>query len=187
MLRRHIAELPDGHGCAVVDATAENTGLPDESVDLVTVFHAFQWLDPARVLPEVARILRPGGVLAIAGTRIPPRIDDDIDAAFTDYRRRVAALRPADTRPRPSRTELLADSGLFHDVRAVALHAEDAGDAVRLLDLTRTLGGTAALLRAGHTEADLGLDRLAALARDRLRRPVPWTWTWTCYLATRPS
>lgn len=185
VLRRNIAELPDGHGCAVVDATAENTGLPDESADLVTVFHAFQWLDPHQVLPEAVRILRPGGVFAIAGTAMSPRIDDAVDAAFAECRRRVAALRPPDTRPRQNRTELLTASGLFRDIRAIKLHASDEGDADRLIDLIRTLRGTAALLRSGHTEAELGIDRLGELAHDRLRGPMPWTWTWTCYLATR--
>ncbi len=45
---------------------AEATGLPEASVDVVTMFQAFHWCDGARALVEFARILRPGGVLAVA-------------------------------------------------------------------------------------------------------------------------
>ncbi|HYM25450.1 MAG TPA: class I SAM-dependent methyltransferase [Vicinamibacterales bacterium] len=51
------------------DGTAEATGLPDGSVDLVTVAQAFHWLDVAPTLREFARILRPAGRLAIVWNR----------------------------------------------------------------------------------------------------------------------
>ena len=46
-------------------ATAEATGLPDGSADLVTVAQAWHWFDTAAAGAEVLRILRPGGVLAL--------------------------------------------------------------------------------------------------------------------------
>jgi len=42
-------------------ATAENTGLPDGSIDFVVAGQAFHWFDAALALPEFQRILRPGG------------------------------------------------------------------------------------------------------------------------------
>ncbi len=47
------------------DATAENTGLWDNSVDLVTTFQAFHWFNPEPTLKEFNRILKPSGRLAI--------------------------------------------------------------------------------------------------------------------------
>jgi SAM-dependent methyltransferase len=44
---------------------AEQSGLPDRSVDLVTVAQAFHWLDHERFYPEVRRVSRPGGVVAL--------------------------------------------------------------------------------------------------------------------------
>ena len=35
--------------------------LPDGSVDAVSSAQAYHWFDPARALPEIARVLRPGG------------------------------------------------------------------------------------------------------------------------------
>ena len=48
-----------------VDGRADATGLPDASVDLVTVAQAFHWFDEAAARREFARILRPGGLAAI--------------------------------------------------------------------------------------------------------------------------
>src|SRR5689334_4003549 len=46
----------------VVDGTAEATTLPDGCADVVTASQALHWFDPARAFPEIARVLRPGGV-----------------------------------------------------------------------------------------------------------------------------
>ncbi|MBY8880324.1 class I SAM-dependent methyltransferase [Actinacidiphila acidipaludis] len=43
---------------------AEDIPLPDASVDAVLVGQAFHWFDQEKALPEIARVLRPGGVLA---------------------------------------------------------------------------------------------------------------------------
>ncbi|WP_426663566.1 class I SAM-dependent methyltransferase [Rhodanobacter aciditrophus] len=48
-----------------VDGRADATGLPDASIDLVTVAQAFHWFDPASTWREFARILRPGGLAAV--------------------------------------------------------------------------------------------------------------------------
>lgn len=45
--------------------TAEEIPLEDNSVDAVLVAQAWHWVDPARAVPEVARVLRPGGRLGL--------------------------------------------------------------------------------------------------------------------------
>jgi SAM-dependent methyltransferase len=57
-LRRHLPGIPAEHG------TAEAIPLPDASVDAVLAGQAMHWFDMDRALPEIARVLRPGGVLA---------------------------------------------------------------------------------------------------------------------------
>lgn len=46
-------------------APAEHTGLPDASVDLVTVAQALHWFNVEAFYREVDRVLRPSGVLAV--------------------------------------------------------------------------------------------------------------------------
>ena len=49
----------------VLAGSAEELPLPDAAVDLVAVGQAFHWFDLDRALPELARVLRPGGRLAL--------------------------------------------------------------------------------------------------------------------------
>lgn len=55
------AELP---GVTALAGSAEDIPLPASSVDAVLVGQAFHWFDPERAGAEIARVLRPGGVLA---------------------------------------------------------------------------------------------------------------------------
>jgi len=48
-----------------IDAPAENTGLPDASLDLVTVAQAFHWFDADAFRAECQRILKPGGLVLL--------------------------------------------------------------------------------------------------------------------------
>lgn len=48
-----------------IGGTAENTGLPDHSADLITVAQALHWFHLDRARAEFARILKPGGCCAV--------------------------------------------------------------------------------------------------------------------------
>lgn len=50
---------------APVVCRAEDIPLPSSSVDVVVAAQAFHWFDKERALPEIARVLRPGGVLSL--------------------------------------------------------------------------------------------------------------------------
>ena len=57
-LRRAMPEVRS------VPGSAEEMPLPDASVDAVLAGQAMHWFDLDRAMPEIARVLRPGGVLA---------------------------------------------------------------------------------------------------------------------------
>lgn len=57
--------LADYDGFVSVDGRAEATTLDDDSVDLVAAGQAFHWFDAAASRLEFARILRPGGFVAL--------------------------------------------------------------------------------------------------------------------------
>jgi SAM-dependent methyltransferase len=51
----------------LLHATAESTPLPDQAFDIVFCDHgAMSFADPFRTVPETARLLRPGGLLAFS-------------------------------------------------------------------------------------------------------------------------
>lgn len=62
-MRRQLARAVPG--VPVVAGTAEAIPLPDQSADAVLLAQAWHWVDPARALPEVARVLRPRGQLGL--------------------------------------------------------------------------------------------------------------------------
>ncbi|WP_433788505.1 class I SAM-dependent methyltransferase [Actinoplanes sp. CA-252034] len=49
----------------ILEGTGERVPLPDASVDAAVCAQAWHWVDPARVVPEMARVLRPGGTLSL--------------------------------------------------------------------------------------------------------------------------
>jgi SAM-dependent methyltransferase len=49
----------------VLAGTAEDLPLEEASADAVTVGQAFHWFDPGPAAAEIARVLRPGGALAL--------------------------------------------------------------------------------------------------------------------------
>ena len=77
-----------------VAAAAEATTLPDASVDLVTAAQAFHWFDGTACRREFARILRPGGAVALvwneretAGTPFLADYEALLHRHATDYAR----------------------------------------------------------------------------------------------------
>jgi SAM-dependent methyltransferase len=55
-------------GVDVRAGRGEAMPLPDASADAVFVSTAWHWLDPARAVPEIARVLKPGGRLGVIWT-----------------------------------------------------------------------------------------------------------------------
>jgi SAM-dependent methyltransferase len=60
-----VRSLPALDVLDVLDGTAERLPVPDASVDAVVVGQAFHWFDGDRALPEIHRVLVPGGGLAM--------------------------------------------------------------------------------------------------------------------------
>jgi ubiquinone/menaquinone biosynthesis C-methylase UbiE len=71
MLERLRAKLPDVRTSV---GTAEEIPAPDASYDVVVVAQAFHWFDHDRALPEIARVLKPGGRIAVVWNARDERI-----------------------------------------------------------------------------------------------------------------
>ena len=57
-----------------VAGTGESIPLADSSQDAVFVSSAWHWMDPVRAVPEIARVLRPGGRFGVLGTTRDRRV-----------------------------------------------------------------------------------------------------------------
>ena len=58
-LRRVLPDVPAHLG------SAEAIPLPDDSADAVLIAQAWHWVEPANAVPEIARVLSPGGRLGL--------------------------------------------------------------------------------------------------------------------------
>jgi SAM-dependent methyltransferase len=66
---------------------AENSCLPEHSVDLVTSAQAFHWFNHANFFHEVTRVLKPGGVLGVwcyGLVEITPEVDAWVYRLYND-------------------------------------------------------------------------------------------------------
>lgn len=73
-----LAQATPHPGVTYRRATAEDSGIADGSVDLVTVAQAAHWFDLDRFYAEVRRVLAPGGAVALwcyLGVTLEPAID----------------------------------------------------------------------------------------------------------------
>lgn len=63
---------------------AESPDFPDQSFDLVTVGQAAHWFDFERFYPEVRRVMKPGGLLALVGYNLL-RVDAPTEAVIEHF------------------------------------------------------------------------------------------------------
>ena len=73
-----IAQAPRDSRIEYRVAEAEDSGIDDHFVDLVTVASAIHWFDLGRFYAEVSRVVRPGGVIAV-WTYYTPAFGNDVD------------------------------------------------------------------------------------------------------------
>ena len=85
------------HGAALA-GSAEAIPLEEASVDAVFVGEAFHWFDPAAAIPEVARVLRSRGGLAVVSTHWwetePPLPEAALEPLSKPYERSLPQRRP---------------------------------------------------------------------------------------------
>jgi SAM-dependent methyltransferase len=96
--------------------SAERIPLDDGSVDGVFVAQAFHWFDKPVALPEIARVLRPGGVFAIVWNEGNDDLPDPRPAELVREVNALADAVPHRWRDEPRWEDVLRDSGLFEDV-----------------------------------------------------------------------
>ena len=165
-----LAVAESAPGIEYREAYAHDTGLPDESADLVTASQSLHWMEPEPTFAEAARILRPGGVFAAYDYDWPPLVDPEVDEAFIAHRERRAELRAqrgiqrgADRWAKHEHLKRLRASGRFRLCREVVLHSVEQGNAERLVGFAHSLG-LPAIASDEELERELRVHELEAVA-----------------------
>jgi SAM-dependent methyltransferase len=170
-----------------VGASAYETGLSDECADLVTAAQSLQWMKLDRAAPEIARILRPGGVFCAYNYFRSQLRSWEASEVFEEVRRRKVQLVRENGYEHPRFPDAAAEleaAGVFHRVREIVLHSVVQCDGVRLLGFALSEGSTRMLPEQGVSEEELGLDRLRAVCAE-LREPMPWWLGYQVWLCLR--
>jgi ubiquinone/menaquinone biosynthesis C-methylase UbiE len=129
-------QVPDAR---VLAGTAEEIPLPDESVDAVFVAEAFHWFDLERAPAEIARVLRPGGRLAVLWNNF-----DGGEGWFKELHETVKARRlPGPQMPHavPWREAIEAQFGELSEEEARHEHVLDREGLISQIASFSSIGG----------------------------------------------
>src|SRR5262245_40012486 len=159
------------HGGALA-GSAEDIPLDDASVDAVFVGEAFHWFDPEVAIPELARVLRPRGGLAVVSTHwwetAPPLPAAALEVLSEPWERSQPLRRPPwdDT----------FDGSPFEPLRYERADDELTVDVETLLTLYSTTSSLAAL---PPDERSALFERVRPLLAGPYRLPLRHELVWT--------
>jgi SAM-dependent methyltransferase len=155
--RRRLADRPE---VSIWSGDAHALPLGDASVDRARTDRVLQHVaDPAGVLAEALRVLRPGGLLAIAEPDWDTLAVADEDVATSRAWARFVAAQVRNATVGRQLVRLAVGAGFaIRSVKAVPVVFRDFADAEQILGLRRT---TARAVQAGVPIAPQWLERLA--------------------------
>jgi SAM-dependent methyltransferase len=163
-------------GLDVRDGRGEAMPLPDGSADAVFVSSAWHWLDLPRAVPEIARVLRPGGRLGVIWTSRDRDEDWVAELDLLTPGGAGAGDRPRGDRDAPrTLAEARGDLDLHHAVHLPAGSAfgpaqtASFGFARTMLvgDVLAWLGTNSAFITAPAADREAALARSADVLRSR--------------------
>ena len=129
LLRRRAT----GRAVVCVHAAAEHTGLPAAEASLAILADALQWVEPGATGREVARLLAPGGAVAV----VEPRLRG---SPFADGVAELLAAANPRARPRPAgRTAQFLDAAGARGRTVEIFRHEEILDPPRLAAVLRSL------------------------------------------------
>lgn len=145
ILRRALPDVPTSV------SGAEEIPAPDDAFDVVVCAQSFHWFDRSRALPEIARVLAPGGRLALVWN------ERDESIPWVRKLGRIIGTQEQDTDP----TDLLGD--LFGPVETTTFTSWQLVDRESILDLVRSRSNVATL---DEEERERLLDEVRAFYAD---------------------
>jgi ubiquinone/menaquinone biosynthesis C-methylase UbiE len=149
MLTRLSDRVPVKH----VAASAERIPVRSRSVDVVVCGQSFHWFDHDQALPEIARVLRPGGVLAL--------VWNTYDEAIPWVRRLKRLISPDLGSPDEVAMPLMA-TPFFGFVDKKQFRFWQPHTAASLADLTRSVSHVATMKESARASVLAKVDALYA-------------------------
>lgn len=141
-----------------LQAAAEGIPVVTSGAGVVVAGQAYHWFDHAAALPEIARVLRPGGVLGLVWNYRDETVP---------WVRRLSAIMGIE--PRPAGIDTIAESGLFAAVESKEFRSWQPIDRQGLLDLVRS---RSRIITMPDAERDRLMEQVSALYDEYGRGPA---------------
>jgi len=146
---------------------SNQTGLPGESADVVTISQAFHWMDIPSTLDEVWRILKPGGVLAVYDADWPPNVDWVVEQEYSALMRKCNAIKPpASYKYKGEHLRRLNEYGRFRFVKEIVCHSAEPCTPERMIGIALSQGSVQGALKA-QPSVQSDIDAYCDIVRER--------------------
>ncbi len=165
MLAKLVSASPAG--VAAVAGVAEAIPLPALSADLVAVGQAFHWFDAPRALDEIARVLGPGGVVALVWNA-----RDDSVGWVDDLSDAIGAGQDTVSIPFDEDEEQLAAHPAFDQLQRRSFPHSEPFDGERLVRWAASTSGVSTLEPSERARVLAAVAALAAEHPELRGRPT---------------
>ena len=138
---------------------SNNTGLPAEADDIVTISQAFHWMDITSTLDEVYRILKPGGVFAVYDCDWPPCVDWALENEYNTLREKCdrisyAKEKPAVKNDKNTYIEKFNEYGKFRFIKEAVCYSTEPCTPERMIGIALSQGGIQDAMKTDNTVAN---------------------------------
>jgi len=143
-----------------ISAFSDNTGLENNSVDIVTCSQSFHWMNPETTLNEVSRILKKGGVFAVYDCDWPPVCNWEAEFEYNKLFEQVEEIEA--THPdvknsfikwdKENHLSNIKNSKNFRYVREIVFSNTEICNSQRFIQIALSQGGLQSIIKANIDE-----------------------------------
>jgi len=146
--KSHLDKFSGVTKFSFVQNISSATGLPNDSVDVITCSQSLHWMDPETTFKEAVRILRPGGVFMAFDCDWPPTVlNYRAEKAYQEFKRRVknegkqrGLFKDIKKFKKGLHLQRMKDSGVFTYVKEIVINHQEQGNCDRLVAIVLSRG-----------------------------------------------
>lgn len=151
----NIAKTKSNSATSFVKAFSDNTGLADNSADIVFCSQAFHWMNPYDTLSEVNRILRKDGIFAVVDCDWPPVCNANAEIAYMNLINKVRIIEEENKKicktfhrwDKNNHLKNMIECGYFKYCREIVFDNYEECNVERFLNLAQSQGGFQTILK----------------------------------------
>jgi len=151
---------------------SDNTGLPAEYADIVSVSQAFHWFPVDSTLEEIHRLLKPGGVLAVFDCDWLPAVDWVIEEAYDKLRIKADRICESEEKhavrnDKNSYINRINSFGKFRFTKEIVCHNIQKCSPEKIIGIALSQGGLQDALKTDKAFSS-DIDKFCDLIKSRL-------------------